>query len=198
MRSASIPQNCRLMNAQASSTDSIAAPCVGAMPRSVQNATRCPFGTAIGMQQKNAAMQISASARLGGMPSTGCALARIAGQRVHGQRLRRRAQAQQGQRQDHREHHGGVGQHRRLPAVQRDAALEHRRPDDAGDVLARRDQRQRGAAAAVEPAADVDHQRRIDRAVADQADQQPVPDIQRPDAAGRRTAPGPPPSSPRR
>ena len=70
MRSASIPQNCRLMNAQASSTDSIAAPCVGTMPRSVQNATRWPFGTAIGMQQKNAAMQISASARLAFMPST--------------------------------------------------------------------------------------------------------------------------------
>src|ERR1700760_4305425 len=63
-RSASIPQNCRLMNAQASSTESIAAPCVGTMPRSVQNATRWPFGTAIGMQQKNAAMQISARARL--------------------------------------------------------------------------------------------------------------------------------------
>ena len=40
IRSDTQPQNCRLKKAQPSSTDSIAAPCDGAMPRSVQNATR--------------------------------------------------------------------------------------------------------------------------------------------------------------
>ena len=40
IRSATRPQNSRLKKAQVSNTDSIAAPCDGAMPRSVQSATR--------------------------------------------------------------------------------------------------------------------------------------------------------------
>ena len=75
-----------------------------------------------------------------------------------------------------------------------DPDLQDRRPDHAGDVLAGRDQRERGAAAAVEPAADVDDQRRVDRAVAQEADQQAMPDIQRPDACPGWTAPARPPS----
>ena len=43
-----------------------------------------------------------------------------------------------------------------------------------------RNQRERRAAPAVEPAADIDIGRRIDAADADQTDKQPVPDIKRP------------------
>ena len=49
-----------------------------------------------------------------------------------------------------------------------------------------RDQRQRGAAAPLEPAADINQERRKHRAVAEQAEQQPVPDVKRPHLAGRR------------
>ena len=73
-------------------------------------------------------------------------------------------------------------QHGLPPAEQRDAALEHRRPDGAGDILAAGDQRQRGAAAAIEPAADIDVARCVDAAVAEQADEQPVADPQPPGA----------------
>ena len=53
------------MKAQASITDSIAAPWLGVMPTSPQNATRCDAGMAIGMQQQKLAMQISTIAALG-------------------------------------------------------------------------------------------------------------------------------------
>jgi hypothetical protein len=66
--SASHPQNNRLAKALASSTDSIAAPCAAEIPRSVQNATRCPAGIAIGTQHKNPAAQSSACTTLGGKP----------------------------------------------------------------------------------------------------------------------------------
>ncbi len=65
-----------------------------------------------------------------------------------------RAAAQEEHQRQDRQDHAAIGQHRGLPAEAGDAALEHRRPDDAGDILAGRDQGQRGAAAAVEPAAD--------------------------------------------
>ena len=68
------------------------------------------------------------------------------------------------------------------PAEQRDAALEHRRPDRAGDILAAGDQRQCRAAAAIEPAADIDVARGVDAAIAEQADEQPVADPQPPGA----------------
>ena len=50
--------------------ESIAAPCVGLMPRSLQSATRCDCGIAIGMQQQNDAIAMMANTRLGGQPST--------------------------------------------------------------------------------------------------------------------------------
>jgi hypothetical protein len=52
--------------------------------------------------------------------------------------------------------------------------------------LTGRDQRQRRAAPAVEPAADIDDQRRIQRAVAEETDQHGVTDQHRPEIAGRR------------
>ena len=70
IRSDSQPQNCRLTKAQPSRTDSMAAPCVGGMPRSPQNATRWPCGMAIGTQQQKPARPSNASATLGFRPST--------------------------------------------------------------------------------------------------------------------------------
>ena len=69
-RSAKAPQNCREMNAQANITDSIAAPWLGLIPTSPQNATRCEAGMAIGTQQQKLVMQISTIARLRCSPST--------------------------------------------------------------------------------------------------------------------------------
>src|SRR5262249_8322870 len=55
-RSASQPQNWRLIKAEACNTDSIAAPCAAGMPTSLQNATRWLCGKAIGTQQQNPAI----------------------------------------------------------------------------------------------------------------------------------------------
>ena len=52
MRSEIHPQAWRLKNAVPSSTDSIAAPCEGRMPKSVHSATRWPCGIDIGTQQQ--------------------------------------------------------------------------------------------------------------------------------------------------
>src|SRR5215470_14130147 len=54
-RSVSHPQNKRLTKALPSSTDNMKAPRVAGMPRSLQNATRCPGGIAIGVQHRNPA-----------------------------------------------------------------------------------------------------------------------------------------------
>ena len=64
-RSAKAPQNCREMNAQPSITDSIAAPWLGVMPTSPQNATRWEDGIAIGTQQQKPATQSSAMHHVG-------------------------------------------------------------------------------------------------------------------------------------
>ena len=70
MRSLSHPQSMRLRKAAACRTDSIAAPCTAAIPRSLQNATRWPCGNAIGTQQQKPAMLRIASTTLGRSPST--------------------------------------------------------------------------------------------------------------------------------
>jgi hypothetical protein len=70
IRSATQPQNCRARKAAASSTESISAPSRAPIPRSPQKATRCAAGIAIGMQQRKEARPSSASAKLGGRPST--------------------------------------------------------------------------------------------------------------------------------
>ena len=75
MRSEIAPQICRDRNAVPSSTDSITAPTERAMPRSLQNATRCCCGIAIGTQHSTAAPHIIANTRFGGQPSTGARLA---------------------------------------------------------------------------------------------------------------------------
>ena len=55
MRSVSQPQNWRLTNALPSKTDSISAPWAGAIPKSLQRATRWVGGMAIGVQHRNPA-----------------------------------------------------------------------------------------------------------------------------------------------
>ena len=70
MRSAIQPHICRLTNAEASSTDSIAAPCAGLNPRSVQKETRCAIGSAIATQQRKIASDSSPSTIFGASPST--------------------------------------------------------------------------------------------------------------------------------
>ena len=76
----------------------------------------------------------------------------------------------------------------RQPSI-RDRARENRRPERAGEIAAARNQRQRRAAPAVEPAADIDIERRIDAAETDQADEQAVADIERPGRPQASTAP---------
>jgi hypothetical protein len=70
MRSEISPQIWRLTNAVPSSSDSIAAPWAGLMPRSLHSATRWVCGIDIGMQQQNAASASIAKTRFGGRPST--------------------------------------------------------------------------------------------------------------------------------
>ena len=64
------PQAWRLRNAVPSSIDNISALIVRLMPRSLQNATRCPCGIDIGMQHRIAATHIIANTTFGGSPST--------------------------------------------------------------------------------------------------------------------------------
>src|ERR1051325_9346623 len=70
MRSEIHPHIWRDRNAIASSIESIAAPWVGLMPRSLQSATRWVCGIAIGTQQQSDATDIIANTRFGGQPST--------------------------------------------------------------------------------------------------------------------------------
>ena len=71
------------------------------------------------------------------------------------------------------------------PAEHRDDALEDRRPHRAGEIGAARDQRERRAAPAIEPAAHIDVERRVDAAIAEKADEQPVAEIELPRRAER-------------
>ena len=70
MRSEIHPHIWREKNAIASSMESMAAPWVALMPRSLQSATRWDCGIAIGTQQQNDAIAMMANTRLGGQPST--------------------------------------------------------------------------------------------------------------------------------
>ena len=70
--------------------------------------------------------------------------------------------------------------HGPAPAEVRDRTLEDGRPDEAGEIAAAGNQRQRRAAAAVEPAADIDEQRRVQSGVAEQAHEQAVADVELP------------------
>src|SRR3954467_10589643 len=73
-----------------------------------------------------------------------------------------------------------IPQHRLPPAKTGDDLLEYRRPHRSGEIGSARDQRQRRAAPAVEPAADIDVQRSIDAADTDQADEESMADPERP------------------
>ena len=184
IRSASQPQNCRLTKAQPSSTDSIAAPCADEIPTSLQNATRWLDGIAIGTQHKNEAAHKQRLHAVGAQPQRPCRRGQPAAATAArlGCGAGRNSIAIGTISSTRRPN----AEHRRLPAEPSERSLKRRGPDHPGDVLTRRDQRQCGAAAAVEPAADVDQQRRIKRAAAEQADEQRVAEIKCPDPADRR------------
>ena len=77
-------------------------------------------------------------------------------------------------------HEQAIDQHGGLPAEMGDRALEDRRPDRAGEIEPAREQRERRAAAAVEPAADIDIERRVEAGIAEQSDEHAVAEIELP------------------
>ena len=198
MRSDTQPQNWRLTKAVPNSTDNIAAPCEARMPRSLQSAGRCACGMAIGMQQKMTAAATRTNTRLGGQPITVLGADAVPERAARSRHLRRRAQEDRRQRDDHDDLEQAVIEHGLPPAGIGDGALEDRRPDRAGDVAAARNQRQRRAAAAIEPAADIDVERRVHAADAEKSHEQALADIELPGSARRSRAQARRRSSPRR
>ena len=95
-------------------------------------------------------------------------------------RLRRRPQRNDCHGHDQKEFEAREIQHCFAPAEIGDGAREDRRPERAGEIGAARNQRQRRAAPAVEPLADINIERRIDAADAEEPDEQAVADIKRP------------------
>ena len=186
MRSEIAPQICRLRNAVPSSTDSISAPterrCRDRCRRRPDGPAASPSGCSTAPRRAH----ISANTTLGGQPSTRALPSGAVQRRGRMNHFRRMAEINRRQRDDDDDLGDRVPQHRLPPAEGGDGALEHRRPHRAGEIAAARDQRQRRAAPAVEPAADIDVHRRIDAAEPDQADEQSVPDPQRPGRAERR------------
>ena len=114
-----------------------------------------------------------------------------AAERTEPQRqLRRRAQKHRRQRDDHHNLEQAIVEHGLTPAGVRDGALENRRPERTGDIGAARNQRERRAAAAVKPAADIDVERRVHAADAKKAYEQALANIKLPGlAAGRQGKP---------
>ena len=150
----------------------------GEMPMSLQNATMCACGIDIGTQQQKPARQSSTCDQVG------MACRRRAGRRPAVARgsVPRHAGAsgglqQQGRRQDGttsttNAHMPASARASRCRRCRAGTAPARRRPRHTGPTEIKRDRR---AAAAVEPAADIDQQGRIHAAVAEQADQQHWP-----------------------
>ena len=135
----------------------------------------------MGMQQKTTAADISANTTLGGHRAKG-----LFQQTARQQQLRRRAQEGNGQRHHYDDFDEPIIKHGLPPARVRDRALEDRRPDRPREVAAARDQRERRAAAAVEPAAHIDIERRVHAADAEETHEQRLAEVELPTrAAGR-------------
>ena len=164
----------------------MAAPLAAVRPMSPQWAIRWAAGIAMGTQQRNEAAASMAKTALGGRPRTVPLPAAPAAPGFGSGSLRRRPQEQRGQRHDQGHDEDAEADHALAPAVGGDRALEDRRPQGARHVLPAGDQGQRGAAPRLEPARDVDIERRVDRGVAEEADEQPVPDIELPGLPARR------------
>ena len=112
----------------------------------------------------------SVGAAAAGAPRRGAPAPAAGGRRPQHQRQR-----QHGHQAEHA--HADVGL---APAHAVDEVLHHRRPDRAGHVVAAHADRQRDAAAAVEPLRGVGHQRREGRRGAEQADQQALRQAEQP------------------
>ena len=185
IRSDSQPQPWRLKKPMPSSTDSMVAPTVAEIPRSLQYATRCCCGIDMVTQHRKPASAIMTNTTLGCQPSTSAAR-RPRRRRRLVLDLGRRPQKDDRQRHDDGELQDRKADHRPAPAEIRDRALEDRRPDESREIAAARNQRERRAAAPVEPAADIDEQRRIEPGVAEHAHEQAVAEIELPRRAERR------------
>ena len=180
MRSEIKPQIWRLKNAVPSSTDSIAAPWVGVMPRSLHSATRCACGIDIGMQQQKAASRQHGEHEIR-RPAEHGRPRRLAGRGDRGRDdFRRRLSTTTASGRITASSNSAKTSIVVAPAIGGDRALEDRRPERAGDVLPARDQRERRAAPPVEPAADIDVERRVQPGIAEQPDEQAVAEIERP------------------
>ncbi len=186
MRSEIHPHSCRLRNAHTKRTESMAAPVVALRPTSPQKAIRCEAGIAIGTQHRNEAVASRAKAAFGGRPRTvllpAAAAAPGVGSGCSGAACRNSA----AMRQHHPHHQDAEAHHGLPPAVDGNHALEDGRPDRPGDVLAAGDQRERRAAPHLEPAGDIDVERRVDGGVAEQAHEQAMADIELPGLSARR------------
>ena len=141
-------------------------------------------------QHRNEATTSSANTTFGGQPNTRgvspAAPAAPVAVGVSGGVL----QEDHRQRNDHDGREHAVGHHGGPPAEDGDRALEDRRPDRAGEIEPARQQRERRAAAAVEPVADIDIERRVEAGGAEQADEDAVAEIELPEfAEGRNPEP---------
>ncbi len=106
------------------------------------------------------------------------------------QHLRRTGEKERGQRNDDDNLQHAIGEHGVAPAHIGNGALEERGPDRAGEIAAARDQGERGAAPAIEPPTDINVERRVHAADAEEAHEQALPGIELPGgSAGREREP---------
>jgi len=146
---------------------------------------------AMGMQQNTAPIAMSAKTKFAGQPKARLAAAELRGSwplandRSGAERRNIAASgAMMEELADPEPEHG------RPPAGRGDDALEDRRPDRACHISAARNERERRAAMAVEPAADINVERRVHAADAKKSHQQALSEIKLPRARanGKRKA----------
>ena len=127
-RSASQPQNCRAKNAEPSSTDSIAAPCVG------RDADVAAEGDHVRHRHRHRRAAAERGERqrrqhqIGRQAEHLLADARFGMHAAERRCVRRAPQKDRRQRQDQDDDEHGIDQHGVAPADGIDAQLEHRRP----------------------------------------------------------------------
>ena len=137
-------------------------------------------------QHRNDANAIMPNTRLAFQPNTVRLASPLRAHAGLGRQVRRRTKKDDRQRHDQHRLQHRKRDHGPAPAEVRDRAFENRRPDETRQIAAARNQRQRRAAASVEPAADIDVQRRVQPGVAEQAHEQAVTEIELPRRAARR------------
>src|SRR5712671_7814402 len=86
-------------------------------------------------------------------------------------------------RDDQHDLEQAIIEHGLAPSRIGDGALEYRRPDGAGQIAAARDQRERRAAAAIEPPAHIDVEWRVHTPDAEKSHKQALTNIEVPGVA---------------